>query len=157
MFEFIKFLQKRPSDKTIITIRLLFGLILVSVLYYNFFLDWANNNQIEKTMLFWYVDTTGFSDVIKYAIVSLWLFPILYGIANIFNIWIAKKKYIKIWQIILAILLWYSAALVVNTESLDINELLVLMWFLPFFAWITWKMITSKSLKYGEKINKIRV
>lgn len=157
MFEFIKFLQKRPSDKTIITIRLLFGLILVSVLYYNFFLDWANNNEIEKTMLFWYVDTTGFSDVIKYAIVSLWLFPILYGIANIFNIWIAKKKYIKIGQIILAILLWYSAALVVNTESLDINELLVLMWFLPFFAWITWKMITSKSLKYGEKINKIRV
>ena len=54
-------------------------------------------------------------------------------------------------------MLWYSAALVVNTESLDINELLVLMWFLPFFAWITWKMITSKSLKYGEKINKIRV
>ena len=157
MFEFIKFLQKRPSDKTIITIRLLFGLILVSVLYYNFFLDWANNNEIEKTMLFWYVDTTGFSDVIKYAIVSLWLFSILYGIANIFNIWIAKKKYIKIGQIILAILLWYSAALVVNTESLDINELLVLMWFLPFFAWITWKMITSKSLKYGEKINKIRV
>lgn len=157
MFEFIKFLQKRPSDKTIITIRLLFGLILVSVLYYNFFLDWANNNEIEKTMLFWYVDTTGFSDVIKYAIVSLWLFPILYGIANILNIWIAKKKYIKIGQIILAILLWYSAALVVNTESLDINELLVLMWFLPFFAWITWKMITSKSLKYGEKINKIRV
>ncbi len=157
MFEFIKFLQKRPSDKTIITIRLLFGLILVSVLYYNFFLDWANNNEIEKTMLFWYVDTTSFSDVIKYAIVSLWLFPILYGIANIFNIWIAKKKYIKIGQIILAILLWYSAALVVNTESLDINELLVLMWFLPFFAWITWKMITSKSLKYGEKINKIRV
>ena len=92
MFEFIKFLQKRPSDKTIITIRILFGLILVSVLYYNFFLDWANNNEIEKTMLFWYVDTTGFSDVIKYAIVSLWLFPILYGIANIFNIWIAKKK-----------------------------------------------------------------
>lgn len=157
MFEFIKFLQKRPSDKTIITIRILFGLILVSVLYYNFFLDWANNNEIEKTMLFWYVDTTGFSDVIKYAIVSLWLFPILYGIANILNIWIAKKKYIKIGQIILAILLWYSAALVVNTESLDINELLVLMWFLPFFAWITWKMITSKSLKYGEKINKIRV
>ena len=157
MFEFIKFLQKRPSDKTIITIRILFGLILVSVLYYNFFLDWANNNEIEKTMLFWYVDTTGFSDVIKYAIVSLWLFPILYGIANIFNIWIAKKKYIKIGQIILAILLWYSAALVVNTESLDINELLVVMWFLPFFAWITWKMITSKSLKYGEKINKIRV
>ena len=157
MFEFIKFLQKRPSDKTIITIRLLFGLILVSVLYYNFFLDWANNNEIEKTMLFWYVDTTGFSDVIKYAIISLWLFPILYGIANILNIWIAKKKYIKIGQIILAILLWYSAALVVNTESLDINELLVLMWFLPFFAWITWKMITSKSLKYGEKINKIRV
>lgn len=157
MFEFIKFLQKRPSDKTIITIRILFGLILVSVLYYNFFLDWANNNEIEKTMLFWYVDTTSFSDVIKYAIVSLWLFPILYGIANIFNIWIAKKKYIKIGQIILAVLLWYSAALVVNTESLDINELLVLMWFLPFFAWITWKMITSKSLKYGEKINKIRV
>ena len=157
MFEFIKFLQKRPSDKTIITIRLLFGLILVSVLYYNFFLDWANNNEIEKTMLFWYVDTTGFSDVIKYAIVSLWLFPILYGIANIFNIWIAKKKYIKIGQIILAILLWYSAALVVNTESLDINEFLVFAWFLPFFAWLTWKLITSNWLKYGEKITKIRV
>jgi|GEM_PF-1560045 hypothetical protein len=51
MFEFIKFLQKRPSDKTILAIRFIFGFVLVATLYYNFFVQEAAN-EIESTMLF---------------------------------------------------------------------------------------------------------
>lgn len=156
MFEFIKFLQKRPSDKTIIILRFAFWIILLSTLYYNFFIQ-ENPNQIENTMLFWSVETDSFKEILKYIIVALWVFPIIYWILNIFKVCVAKKKIVRISQIILWILLWYSACLVVNTENLDINELLILMWFLPFFAWITGKCIVSTCLKYGEKINKIRV
>jgi hypothetical protein len=35
--------------------------------------------------------------------------------------------------------------------------LIWLMWVLPLIAWITGKCITSKCLKYKEKITKIRV
>ena len=97
MFEFIKFLQKRPKDRTIIIIRLIFGLLLISVLYYNFFLQWEESNQIEKTILFWAVpDTTPISDYIKYGIVWLWVFPLAFGIFWIFKMPLAKKKYIRI-------------------------------------------------------------
>ncbi|RKW22387.1 hypothetical protein D8B46_05490 [Candidatus Gracilibacteria bacterium] len=158
MFEFIKFLQKRPKDSTIIIIRLIFGLLLISVLYYNFFLQGEESNQIEKTILFGAVpDTTPISDYIKYGIVGLGVFPLAFGIFGIFKMPLAKKKYIRIAQLIFAVLLWYSAGIVVNTESLDINEFLVFAGFLPFFAGLTGKLITSNGLKYGEKITKIRV
>lgn len=158
MFEFIKFLQKRPKDSTIIASRIIFWLILISVLYYNFFLQWENSNQIEKTMLFWNIsDTSSIQNYIKYWIIALWVIPFILWLFWAAKICVAKKKYIRIAQIIFAILLWYSAALVVNTESLDINELLILAGFLPLFAWITWKYITSNCLKFWEKITKIRV
>lgn len=156
MFEFIKFLQKRPNDKTIISWRIILGLLLVSVLSYNFFFQ-TTVNEIENSMLFGNVDTNWFKDILKYIITALWLFPILFAVLNLSWICVAKKKIVRIIQIIFWILLWYSAALVVNTWSLDINELLILLWFFPFFAWITWKCIVSNCLKYGEKINKIRV
>lgn len=158
MFEFIKFLQKRPSDNTIVAIRIIFWLILIIVLYYNFFGQTPPaRDEIENKILFWNVDTNWIKDYFKYAIIALWFFPLLFWILGIFKIPVAHKKYIKIWQIALWILLWYSASIVVNQPHLDINELLIFAWFLPFFAWLTWKMIASYGLKYWEKIKKIRV
>lgn len=154
MFEFIKFLQKRPSDNTIVIIRIVFWLILITVLYYNFFLQ-NPANEIEST--FFWLNTAWFENYIKYWIISLWFFPLIFWILWIFKIPVAKKKYIKIWQILLWILLWLSAWMIVNQNNLDIKELLILAWFLPFFAWLTWKMIASYGLKYWEKITKIRV
>ena len=156
MFEFIKFLKKRPSDKTILAIRFIFGFVLVATLYYNFFVQ-EGANEIESTMLFWNVDTSSFKEILKYVITALWLFPILFAVLNLSGICVAKKKIIRIIQVVFAILIWYSAALVINTENLDINELLILAWFLPFFAGVTGKCIVSTCLKYGEKIQKIRV
>lgn len=153
MIWLIKFIQKRPSDKTIIAMRIIFWLILVSVLYYNFFVQ-ENPNTIENSMLFWSVSTIWIKEIIMYTIVALWIFPLIFWLTNMC---IAKKKYVRIAQMIFGFLLFYSAALVVNTESLDINELLILMWFFPLFAWITGKCIVSKCLKYGEQIKKIRV
>lgn len=156
MFEFIKFIQKRPSDKTIIISKILLWIILIFSLYYSFFLK-QTPNEIEKFIFFWMFSTNWFENIIKYTITTLWLFPILFAILNLTWVCVAKKKIIKILQIIFWILLWYSAALIVNTNELDINEVLMILWFFPFFAWLTWKCIISKCLKYGEKINKIRV
>lgn len=154
----LSLMQKRPSDKTIITIRIVFWLLLISVLYYNFFIQTAPaKDEIEKTILFGNVETSAISDYIKYGITVLWLFPLIYGILWIFKIPLFHKKYIRIGQILLGILLWYSACIVVNKPSLDINEFLILAWFLPFFAWLTGKMIMWSAIKYGEKITKIRV
>lgn len=158
MLWLIKFIQKRPKDSTIVAIRIIFWLLLISVLYYNFFLqNPPAKDEIEETILFWSVSTLQISDYIKYAIVSLWFFPLVFWILGLFKIPVAHKKFIKIWQITLGILLWYSACIVKNQVSLDVNEFLILVWFLPFFAWITWKMIASYWLKYWEKIKKIRV
>lgn len=158
MFEFIKFLQKRPSDKTIISIRIIFGLVLISVLYYNFFMQTAPaKDEIENIILFWKVSTENISDYLKIAIIATWAFPLVYGILGIFKIPLFHKKYIRIGQILLAIILWYSAAIVINQPSIDINELLIFAGFLPFFAGLTGKMIVSSAVKYGEKIKKIRV
>lgn len=154
----LSLIQKRPSDKTIITTRIVFWLILITVLYYNFFLQTAPaKDEIEKTILFGNVETSAISDYIKYWIVALWIFPLVYGILGIFKIPLFHKKFIRIGQVLLGIWLWYSACIVVNQASIDINELLILAWFLPFFAWLTWKMIVSSAIKYGEKIKKIRV
>jgi len=56
---FIQLLQKRPSDLTIRVWRIVFGLILISVLYYNLIIQW---DKVD-TNFFW-VDLD--SQIIKY-------------------------------------------------------------------------------------------
>lgn len=153
MFEFLKILQKRPSDKTILIWRILFWLIIILVLYYNFFLDWENNNQIEN-VIFWQTLTQNTKDYLKYFIIALWIVPIIMWVSNIC---ITRKKYVRIIQICFGILLFFCASFIKDGQSLDIDHLLDLLWFLPLLAWITWKCITTKCMKYWEKINKIRV
>jgi hypothetical protein len=46
---------------------------------------------------------------------------------------------------------------IVETPTLDVDALLFLLAFPALFAAITGKCITSKCMKYKEKIQKIRV
>ncbi len=68
-----------------------------------------------------------------------------------------KSKIVRIIQIIFSVLLFIAASVIIEGPDLDINTLVFIFAFLPMFAWITWKCITSKCLKYWEKVTKIRV
>ena len=149
---FIKFMQKRPSDNTIKIGRILFGLIYIGVLYYNFFVQ-ATPNTIETTV-FGQNLTENWVLYTIYWIIAIWIVPIILGASNLC---VAKKKIVRIIQIIFSVLLFIVASIIVEGPNLDIDTLVFMFAFLPMFAWITWKCITSKCLKYWEKVTKIRV
>jgi hypothetical protein len=95
-------------------------------------------------------------NTIKYVLVWLWIIPIIMWIVKICFL---KKKYMRIIQIIFAIFLFYISSKIIpgNANKLDVDSLIAFMWIFPLIAGITWKCITSKCLKFGEKITKIRV
>lgn len=150
MLQYVKLLQKRPSDKTIMIWRILFWLILIWSLYYNLIIQW---DKLESNF-FWIELNENTLNYIKYFFVSIWLIPLIMWITNMCMF---KKKYIRIIQTIFWILLFYISSQIVEWPNLDVDVLIWILWLLPFFAWITWKCITSKCLKFGEKVTKIRI
>ncbi|MDD2907102.1 MAG: hypothetical protein PHH98_00530 [Candidatus Gracilibacteria bacterium] len=152
MMEFIKFLQKRPTDKTILIGRTIFGLLYIIVMYYNFFIQ-ETPNTLENVM-FWQNLSPETLTGITYGIIALGIVPIIMGVANIC---VAKKKIMRIVQIVFGIVLFYISSKIVKGPDLDVDSLVFFMAFLPLIAGITGKCITSKCMKYAEKINKIRV
>lgn len=143
-------MQKRPSDNTIRISRIIFWLILSWSLYYNLIIQW----DAIQSNLFWIDFTWTQIEYLKYILVCLWLFPIYMWIANTC---LMKKKYVRIAQIIMGIILFYVSHIIVEWPSLDVDSLILLMWFFPLLAWITWKCITTKCMRYGETVTKIRV
>lgn len=142
--------MKRPSDKTIRIWRIVFGLILILAMYYNL----IYLNKWIETMYFGQ-DLSNSEMTIKYILVALWIVPVFMWATNIC---LAKKKYVKIIQIIFAILLMFIAwSVLKESASLDVDFLVWFMSLFPLIAWITGKCITSNCLKYKEKITKIRV
>ena len=154
MMWFIKFLQKRPSNVTIKISRILFGLILISSLYYNLIIQW---NALESNFV-WLFDNVSEQNlnVIKYIIIGIWIIPVLMWLINFCFL---KKKYMRIVQICFAILLFYISSKIIPSDAnkLDVDSLIAFMGIFPLIAWITWKCITSNCLQFGEKITKIRI
>jgi len=152
MMWFIKFLQKRPSDKTILIGRMLFWMILIASLYYNLIIQW---DKLE-TNFFWMEIPENYIIYIKYFFIALWIIPIIMWL---FNLCILKKKWMKIIQIIFWITLFYISSKIISPDAnkLDVDALVWFMWVLPLIAWITGKCITTKCLKFWETITKIRV
>lgn len=154
MLWFIKFMQKRPSDNSIIIGKIIFGLILSWSLYYNFFHQ-AETNTISNELLFGLVKLTEQTSIyLMYFFCALWLFPIIMWVSKAC---VAKKKYIRYAQIFFAFTLFYLSIIIVETPTLDVDSLMFLFALFPLFAGITGKCITSNCLKYGEEIKKIRV
>ena len=150
MFELLKFLQKRPSDKAIRIFKIIFGLIFILATYYNLIYqgDWLNSN------IMWVDVNSNTETYIKYWIISLWLFPLITWAANKC---ILKKSHMKIAQISAWILFFYIASIITESPNLEIDTLIWFMWIFPLIGWISWKCITSNCMKYKEKITKIRV
>lgn len=152
MIWLLKTLQKRPSDKTILISRTIFWLLYIIVMYYNFFLQ-ENPNSIQS-VIFWFELSEIAITYITYGIIAIWIVPIIMWIANLC---IAKKKIMRIIQVVFAVVLFFIAWIIEDVPNLDVDVFVTLMWLLPLFAWITGKCITSKCLKYGQKVTKIRV
>lgn len=142
-------MQKRPSDMTVRVGRILFGLILITTLYYNLIIQW---DAIETTFLFMNIENQ--IDNVKYALVALWIIPLFMWAVKICML---KKKYMRIIQIIFWIFLFYISWIIVEWPELDVDSLIAFMGILPLLAWITWKCIPSYCMKFAEKITKIRV
>lgn len=147
--KFIKFMQKRPSDKTIRVGRIIFWFILIISLYYHLIMQWW---KLEDN--FFWINVSEYHTIIKYIMVSIWIIPLIMWVINVC---ILKKKYMRILQWFFWILLFYISSKIIEWPNLWVDTLVFLMWFLPLFAWITWKCITSNCMKYKEKITKIRV
>lgn len=150
MLKFIQFVQKRPSDVTIRVTGIVFGLIILLAGYYNLIYQ---GDAIEST-IFGKEVSQQMELYIKYAILGLGIFPLT---KNIINKCVLQKKYIKYLQLFYAIALFYASSVIADSAQLDFDTLLVFMGLLPLFAGITGKFITTKCLKHGEKITKIRV
>lgn len=149
---FIKFLQKRPSDITIRVLRVVFGLILVLTLYYNLIVQ----GDIIDSNFFWSELSPETIKYITYFFVWVWIIPIIMGITNMCFL---KKKYMRILQWLFGILLFYISNQIIplDPDQVDVDVLVWFMWIFPLFAWITGKCITTKCMKFKEKITKIRV
>jgi len=148
----LKILTKRPSDNTIRISRVIFWLIISLWAYYSL-IYW---NRDLETELLWGLVTLSENWIIclKYTIVWLWLIPLTMWATNIC---LLKSKYMRYVQIFFGILLFYVSAIIIETPKLGYDALIWIMWILPLFAWITWKCITTKCLKFWQKITKIRV
>ncbi|MBW7954941.1 hypothetical protein H3C61_03955 [Candidatus Gracilibacteria bacterium] len=152
MIGIIKFLQKRPSDNTILFGRIAFGVLYTAIMWYNLI---YLNKDIDSVYFFGFLELSIEQVLItKYIFTGLGIIPIFMGVTNIC---LLKKKYLKMLQIFFAIVLFYIAGSIKDSATLDFDIIIGLMGLLPLFAGITGKCITTKCLKYKEKITKIRV
>ncbi|MDD5197968.1 MAG: hypothetical protein PHN60_03870 [Candidatus Gracilibacteria bacterium] len=173
MFKLIEFFQKRPKDRTILFGRMFFGLMIAIILGLN----------LENIILHLPKALKSYETSIVYGLFIFAIVPFLMGATGIC---LLKRKYLRIVQICFGIILFIAGNWLIDTKmsvtqdsttttqsgSLDygtISEItapskpvnvgfwIALLGIFPLLAGITGKCITSKCLKYGEVIKKIRV
>lgn len=175
MLKFVKFLQKRPSDVTIRSVRGLYAATLAAFLgltHADYALPFATRlGEPNATYA-------------EFALAALVLVP---GLVAAFGLCVAKRKYVRLMQLGGSVFLFVLAASIspvapapaavssASTGSLNASDLvapapsseapspidvsgwLKLLAILPLLSAITGKMVTEKCLKHGEVIKKIRV
>ena len=150
MFELLKILQKKPSDKSLKLFKIIFWIIFVWATYYNLIYQ---GDKLNST-IFWQEINSNTEIYIKYSIIALWIIPIIMWLTKIC---LLKRSHMRIVQILIAILFFYISSIIEKSPDLEIDTLIWFMWFFPLIGGITWKCITSNCMKYKEKITKIRV
>lgn len=173
MFKLVEFFQKRPKDSTILFGRIGFGLLIALILGLN----------LTTITLHLPASLQAHETGVLYGLFVFALVPIFMGATNIC---LLKRKYLRIVQICFGIVLMLTGNYLIDTKtvtpentaitaqsgSLDYGAIaqakstekpvnvgfwIALLGILPLLAGITGKCITSKCLKYGEVIKKIRV
>lgn len=151
MMWLINLLKKRPSDNTIRLARITFAIVYMGTLYYNLIIQ---NDQIDK-VYFWQELSFNWVIYMKYGIMALWAIPLIMWSVNIC---LLKSKYMRIVQILFWIILFYiSWKIWFESPDLEVDTLIFIMAFFPLIGWITWKCITTKCLRFWEKVTKVRV
>lgn len=105
MFKFIEFLQKRPKDVTIRAIRIIFGLIIALLLGLNLGTIGLHIPEAIRP----------YETYVLYSLFIFAFFPIFMGATGLC---FAKKKHVKIAQIILGTLLVIVGNMVIETKSI---------------------------------------
>jgi hypothetical protein len=123
----------------------------MGTLYYNLIIQ---NDQIDK-VYFWQELSFNWVIYMKYGIMALWAIPLIMWSVNIC---LLKSKYMRIVQILFWIILFYiSWKIWFESPDLEVDTLIFIMAFFPLIGWITWKCITTKCLRFWEKVTKVRV
>ena len=146
----VKFLMKRPADKTIRMVGFIFGAVYILATGYNFIYQ---SGSLEN-VFFGFEFSESQMQIVAYIIVALGLIPLIRWVTNISFL---SRGYTRIFQILFGLILFYIASKVVESPNLEVDLLLVLMGLYSIIIGISGKMITKKGLKYGQKITKIRV
>ncbi|NCP77376.1 hypothetical protein GW819_01985 [Candidatus Gracilibacteria bacterium] len=173
MFKLVAFFQKRPSDRTILLGRMTFGFLIALILGLN----------LENIILILPEGLKAYETSIIYGLFIFAIVPFFMGATGIC---LAKRKYVRIIQICFGIVLLIAGNSLIDTKtpilvqdtitvqsgsldygaisesktpskSVNVGFWIALLGILPLLAGITGKCITSKCLKYGEVIKKIRV
>ena len=156
MFKLIEFFQKRPKDRTILFGRMFFGLMIAIILGLN----------LENIILHLPEALKSYETSIIYGLFIFALVPFLMGATGIC---LLKRKYLRIVQICFGIMLFITGNWLIDTKMsvtqdgttpskpVNVGFWIALLGIFPLLAGITGKCITSKCLKYGEVIKKIRV
>lgn len=150
MMKLLGLIMKRPSDKQIriAKIMLWIMLILTGIAAFN-----LQNLTLEDS-LFGIALNTNTKMYLSYAIMGLWVIPLVLGGLDI-NV--LSRGRTRILQIAFAIILFIISGMFIETATLSVDIFYFLFGLIIFFAGVTGKAITKKGLKTGQKITKIRV
>jgi len=142
--------MKRPSDSQIRIAKIIIGIMIILTWIAAFNLQ---NLSLENSIFGIALDDTS-KQYLSYAIIWLWVIPIvLWGL----DINVLSRGRTRILQIIFWVLLFIISGMFIETATLSVDIFYFLIWLVVFIAWATWKAITKKGLKTGQKITKIRV
>jgi len=147
-------LTKKPTDKNIRIIKIVFSLLYMASLSYAFFgLTWENSTI---NLVFFGNDLSAYKIYIEIFLIALGLPSFISGALDKNFL---KSKHTRIMQVVFWIFMIYLCGNVIPVQDglLDVTILLTLMWWFNIFAWATGKLITKQWKRQGEKITKVRV
>lgn len=150
MMKIVSLLMKRPSNTQIRVSKALFWVGIISIGIIAFYIHNLTLNDSVLGISIWESEKM----IIQYSIILLWL-PIL--ILGSLDISFLSRGRTRILQIIFWIILFIVWGMFQNTPTLTIDVLYPLLGIMAIISGISGKMITTKWLKYWQKITKIRV
>ncbi len=145
----LKWLTKRPTDTQIRMGNIVFWGILICIIAYNLF-------YLQKPLQenFFWVNVGNNVMFIKLLCLALGFIPLSMWL---WNICFVRAKYMRILQAFIGVFLMYISYKIPESPILDFDTLLFILWCIALVAGILGKAITKTCLRYGEKVQKIRV
>lgn len=150
MMKILWLLMKRPSNTQIRSIKTAFWIALILTGIAAFSLNWL---MLEES-IFGIALADNEKLIAQYMIIALWI-PLI--ILWWLDISLLSRGRTRILQIVFWVLLMIVGGMFQNTPTLSVDIFYPLFGFMCIIAGISGKMITTKGLKYGQKVTKIRV